>query len=49
MPEEDYKWVDFNILENFMQDVFMGIGVPEEDAKITAEVLITSDKRGIDF
>ena len=31
-----------------MVDVLKAVGVPEEDAKICAEVLITSDKRGID-
>jgi len=41
-------WIDFDSLENFMVDVFKGIGVPEEDARICAEVLITADKRGID-
>ena len=35
-------------LEQFMIDVFQGIGVPEPDAKICADVLITADKRGID-
>ena len=40
--------VDFESLENFMVDVFKGAGVPEEDARICADVLITSDKRGID-
>lgn len=41
-------WVNFDLLENFMVDVFRKVGVPEEDAKICADVLITSDKRGID-
>ena len=45
---KDIVWVDFDRLENFMVDVFKGIGVPEEDARICADVLITSDKRGID-
>ena len=45
---KDIVWLDFDILENFMVDVFKGIGVPEEDARICADVLITSDKRGID-
>ena len=45
---KDIVWVDFDTLENFMVDVFIGIGVPEEDARICADVLITSDKRGID-
>lgn len=41
-------WVDFNTMESFMVDVFKCVGVPEEDARICADVLITSDKRGID-
>ena len=45
---KDIVWVDFDCLENFMVDVFKGIGVPEEDARICADVLITADKRGID-
>ncbi len=48
---ENYKtceWIDFEILEKFMQDVLVKIGLPESDAKIVADVLITSDKRGID-
>jgi len=40
--------IPFDRMEQFMIDVFKGIGVPEEDAKVCAEVLITSDKRGID-
>lgn len=45
---KDIVWIDFDSLENFMVDVFKGIGVPEEDARICADVLITADKRGID-
>jgi len=45
---EDCIWIDFDIMERFMIDVFKGIGVPEEDARICTDVLITSDKRGID-
>lgn len=41
-------WVDFDTMEQFMTDVFRGVGVPDEDAGICADVLITSDKRGID-
>lgn len=41
-------WIDFDTMERFMVDVFKGVGVPAEDAEICAEVLITSDKRGID-
>ncbi|MDR1000128.1 MAG: Ldh family oxidoreductase [Clostridiales bacterium] len=35
-------------LEAFMRDVFIEIGVPAEDAAVCAEVLIESDRRGID-
>ena len=45
---EDCVWIDFATMEQFMIDVFTGIGVPKEDAAICADVLITSDKRGID-
>ena len=45
---EDCIWIDFEAMERFMVDVFTGVGVPEEDAAICADVLITSDKRGID-
>ncbi|MFX0027126.1 MAG: Ldh family oxidoreductase [Candidatus Hermodarchaeota archaeon] len=47
MPE-DIIVIDANILKNFMQDVYIGLGVPKEDAKIIADVLITSDLRGIE-
>ena len=46
--QENIKWIDFDTMERFMVDVFKGVGVPEEDAKICAEVLIWADKRGID-
>jgi LDH2 family malate/lactate/ureidoglycolate dehydrogenase len=38
----------FDKMEAFMKDVFTRVGVPAEDAAICAEVLIESDKRGID-
>ncbi|MFX1314582.1 MAG: Ldh family oxidoreductase [Promethearchaeota archaeon] len=41
-------YVDAEILESFIKDVFIGLGVPEEDANIIANVLITSDLKGID-
>jgi LDH2 family malate/lactate/ureidoglycolate dehydrogenase len=40
--------IPFDDMEHFMIDVFKGIGVPAEDAAVCADVLITSDKRGID-
>ena len=48
MTDETTCYVDFDTLERFMVDVFLGQGVPREDALVCAEVLITSDKRGID-
>ncbi len=37
-----------DMLEKFMKDVFIGLGVKDEDAALCAGVLITADKRGID-
>ncbi|MFX1324735.1 MAG: Ldh family oxidoreductase [Promethearchaeota archaeon] len=45
---EQVVFVNANTLEKFMRDVFIGLKVPEEDAHIIANVLITSDLRGID-
>lgn len=46
--EEEIVYIDAKTLENFMRDVFIGLGMLKEDAEIIAEVLITSDLRGID-
>jgi LDH2 family malate/lactate/ureidoglycolate dehydrogenase len=46
--EDKITWVDFDVLENFMRDVFVQMDVPKEDAEIVADVLISADKRGID-
>ncbi|MDR2753089.1 MAG: Ldh family oxidoreductase, partial [Oscillospiraceae bacterium] len=32
----------------FVEDAFVGVGVPRDDAKICADVLLESDKRGIE-
>lgn len=48
MNYENVQWIDFDTMESFMKDVFIGVGVPEKDAKTCAEVLIAADKRGID-
>lgn len=45
---EGAVWWDFDTVEQFMVDVFKGYGLSEADAKISAEILITADKRGID-
>jgi L-2-hydroxycarboxylate dehydrogenase (NAD+) len=46
--DEKLAWLDFDVLERFMADVFRGVGVPDQDATICANALITADKRGID-
>lgn len=45
---EDIVWIGFDTMQEFMTDVFRGLGVPPEDACICADVLIAADKRGID-
>lgn len=40
--------VPVDVLERFMRDVFLKLGVPAEDAQISAQILITSDLRGIE-
>lgn len=45
---DNVYWVDFDTMERFMVDVFRGVGVPDKDARVCADVLITADKRGID-
>ena len=40
--------VDWKTLYGFIEDAFTGVGVPREDAKICADVLLESDKRGIE-
>ncbi len=45
---ENIVWIDFDKMEDFMTGVFKGVGVPENDSKICADILITADKRGID-
>lgn len=40
--------VSFKVLHQFMVDVLMKNDVPKSDAEICAEVLLESDKRGID-
>lgn len=39
--------VDFDYVEQFMTDVFEKYGIPRDDAAIIANVLVESDKRGI--
>jgi len=47
MKQQTYS-MDADTLEAFMKDVFVGVGVPDEDARVCADVLIMADKRGMD-
>ena len=40
--------LDWKTAFEFITDAFKGVGVPEEDAKICTDVLLESDKRGIE-
>lgn len=40
--------IPVNVIEGFMMDVFQALGVPEDEARICAEVLVASDLRGIE-
>lgn len=45
MPKMNLPW---DVATNFLIDAYKGYGVPEEDAKIVVDVLLESDKRGIE-
>ena len=45
---ETRPYVSWDLMEAFLVDAFKGYGVPEEDAKICADVLLESDRRGIE-
>ncbi|MGB9598954.1 MAG: Ldh family oxidoreductase [Myxococcota bacterium] len=45
---KDVCWVKLNVLENFMRDVFIKLGVPRREAVVCANVLITADRMGFD-
>lgn len=40
--------VDWKTITNFVVDSFVGYGIPRADAEICADVLLESDKRGIE-
>jgi LDH2 family malate/lactate/ureidoglycolate dehydrogenase len=43
-----YVSIPWDIVEKFVVDVFCGYGVPKQDALICADVLLESDRRGIE-
>ena len=45
---ETRPYVSWEMMNAFLIDAFKGYGVPEEDAEICADVLLESDRRGIE-
>ena len=45
---ETRPYIPWELVSNFMIDVFQAYGVPEEDARICTDVLLESDRRGIE-
>lgn len=45
---EKRQYVSWDFLEDFMTSAFVTIGVPKEEAKICTDVLLESDRRGIE-
>ncbi len=45
---ETRPYVPWELIGAFMTDAFKGYGVPEDEAKICADVLMESDRRGIE-
>ena len=45
---ETRPYVSWELMNDFLTDAFKGYGVPEDDAKICADVLLESDRRGIE-
>jgi LDH2 family malate/lactate/ureidoglycolate dehydrogenase len=42
------KFIPFEVLEKFMVNVMVKAGIPQEDSKIVADVLLQADKLGFD-
>ena len=40
--------LDWKTAEAFITDAFVGAGVPREDAEICTDILLESDRRGIE-
>ena len=45
---ETRPYIPWELVKNFMEDVFVKYGVPREDAEICTDVLLESDRRGIE-
>ena len=45
---DNRAYVSWDLMNSFLTDAFVGYGVPKEDAAICADVLLESDRRGIE-
>ncbi len=45
---ETRPYVSWKLMNDFLTDAFIGYGVPKEDAAVCADVLLESDRRGIE-
>ena len=48
MTEETRPFVAWELMDDFMTAAFVKMGVPEEDARLCSDVLLESDRRGIE-
>ncbi|MDL2257973.1 Ldh family oxidoreductase [Eubacteriales bacterium OttesenSCG-928-K08] len=45
---ETRPYVSWELMDRFLVDAFKGYGIPEEDARLCSDVLLESDRRGIE-
>ena len=48
MTQETRPYIGWQLLDDFMTAAFVKLGVPEQDARLCADVLMESDRRGIE-
>ena len=48
MQNDNRPFVPWDLMDDFMTAAFMKAGVPEEDARLCSDVLLESDRRGIE-
>lgn len=48
MQMETRPYVEWKLMDDFLTDAFAAYGVPREDARLCADVLLESDRRGIE-
>ena len=46
--EQNRPYIPWELIHDFMKDAFIAYGVPEADAEICTDVLLESDRRGIE-